>query len=91
MRRTNSGPATGAEAFNSPRAMRVKICIDPIQVVSAYVGENLTLIAGPTDFGLAVTHVEKSSTVVRGANYSSTLLMNGATGASMRVRVLADP
>jgi hypothetical protein len=60
-------------------------------VRAAFIIENVTVVASPTDFGLTVTHIEKSSTAVRGLNVSGALIVNGQPGATMIVRVLANP
>jgi hypothetical protein len=89
------GPGTstsGALAFSAGDGadLPILVCIDAAQVSSAWVALDGELIAAPQDVGSGSRHLEYRS-VARGGEGLLEAEVVGKRGASLRVRVLADP
>ncbi|HEX9049277.1 MAG TPA: hypothetical protein VF841_01970 [Anaeromyxobacter sp.] len=71
-------------------ALPVLVCVDASRVSSAWVTLDDEAIAGPSDFAPAVVHLEIRGEVLGGAGRISGVIA-GKPGATLDVRVLADP
>ncbi len=83
---------TGALAFSAGDGadLPILVCIDAAQVTSAWVALDGELVAAPEDVGSGSSHLEVRR-VARGGEGLLEAAVSGKRGASLRVRVLADP
>ena len=85
-------PAFGTATFQNPPANpapRALVCMDAINTLSitgGYVVVNVTLVGQPPAIGPGFTHYENFAPIRTGLNLSGTLV-NGDTGAGIRVRI----
>jgi hypothetical protein len=83
---------TGALAFSAGDGadLPILVCIDTAQVTSAWVALDGEPVAAPEDVGSGSAHLE-ARRVARGGEGLLEATVTGKRGASLRVRVLADP
>ena len=83
---------TGALAFSAGEGadLPILVCVDAVGISSASVTLDGEVIAAPEDLGSGSAHLESRRVAWRGEGLLEAMV-EGKRGASLRVRVLADP
>jgi len=82
--------AAGGMRFPAEVATRVLVCIESMDVASAWVGVGSAVVAAPSDFRVGPVTLEARLTVPAGDGRVGAVIA-GKRGCTLRVRVLADP
>jgi hypothetical protein len=82
--------AFGHATFAAPGPRRVRVCLDAVDVSSAWVGVGSQVVAMPADFSAGTLSREVGVTVAADDGRAAALVI-ARRGGSLRVRVLDDP
>lgn len=88
--RDTAAPQRAYVDFTATKAVPVLVCVDVDRVSSAWVGLDDVAIVRPSDLDANVTHLEVHGKVDGGPGRLAAVVA-GKPGASLHVRVLADP